>query len=115
MAPCMARRLTGLLPPLTREEALAVTKIHSIALDRPPAGLVRQRPFRAPHHGISNAGMIGGGAGVPRPGEITLAHHGVLFLDELGEFPVSVLNQLRQPLEEGVVRVARARATNGAA
>jgi len=104
----LARRIPGLLPPLTREEALAVTKIHSIALDRPPCGLASERPFRAPHHGISNAGMIGGGAGVPRPGEITLAHHGVLFLDELPEFQRYALEALRQPLEEGVVMLVRA-------
>ncbi|MCZ6506878.1 MAG: YifB family Mg chelatase-like AAA ATPase, partial [Acidobacteria bacterium] len=104
----LARRLPGLLPPLSREEALEVTKIHSIALDLPCAGLVSQRPFRAPHHGISNAGMIGGGAGVPRPGEITLAHRGVLFLDELPEFQRGALEALRQPLEEGHVMLARA-------
>lgn len=104
----LARRLPSLLPPLTRDEALAVTKIHSIALDRPPAGLVSRRPFRAPHHGISLPGMIGGGAGVPRPGEATLAHHGVLFLDELPEFQRGTLEALRQPLEEGEVMIVRA-------
>ena len=104
----LARRLPGLLPPLSREEALAVTKIHSMALETPPRGLVTKRPFRAPHHGISNPGLIGGGAGVPRPGEITLAHCGVLFLDELPEFQRSSLEALRQPLEEGEVMVARA-------
>lgn len=104
----LARRLPGLLPPLTHEEALAVTKIHSIALDRAPAGLVTERPFRAPHHGISNPGMIGGGSGLPRPGEITLAHHGVLFLDELPEFQRGTLEALRQPLEEGLVMIVRA-------
>ncbi|MDH3405222.1 MAG: YifB family Mg chelatase-like AAA ATPase, partial [Acidobacteriota bacterium] len=104
----LARRLPGLLPPLTRDEALAVTKIHSIALEAPPTGLVTERPFRAPHHGISNAGMIGGGSGVPRPGEITLAHCGVLFLDELPEFQRAALEALRQPLEEGAVMLVRA-------
>ena len=104
----LARRLPGLLPPLTREEALSVTKIHSIALDRPAAGLITERPFRAPHHDVSTPGMIGGGAGVPRPGEITLAHRGVLFLDELPEFRRSALEALRQPLEEGVVMIVRA-------
>jgi magnesium chelatase family protein len=104
----LARRLPGILPPLTRDEALGVTKIHSIALDRPPAGLVAERPFRAPHHGISLPGMIGGGSGVPRPGEATLAHHGVLFLDELPEFQRSTLEALRQPLEEGEVLIVRA-------
>jgi magnesium chelatase family protein len=104
----LARRLPGLLPPLSREEALEVTKIHSIALDLPCAGLVSVRPFRAPHHGISNAGMIGGGSGVPRPGEITLAHRGVLFLDELPEFQRAALEALRQPLEEGRVLLVRA-------
>jgi len=104
----LARRLPALLPPLERSEALAVTKIQSMVLDRPRVQLVSQRPFRAPHHGISTAGMIGGGAGVPRPGEITLAHRGVLFLDELPEFQRSALEALRQPLEEGAVMVVRA-------
>ncbi len=104
----LARRLPALLPPLDRDEALEVTKIQSVVLDRPTAGLVSQRPFRAPHHSISSAGMIGGGAGVPRPGEISLAHYGVLFLDELPEFQRATLEALRQPLEEGTLMIVRA-------
>lgn len=104
----LARRLPALLPQLSRDEALEVTKIYSMALDTPPSGLVSERPFRAPHHGISTAGMIGGGAGVPRPGEITLAHNGVLFLDELPEFQRATLESLRQPLEEGHLLLVRA-------
>ena len=106
----LARRLPALLPPLTREEALAVTKVHSLVAERPPSGLLRTRPFRSPHAGVSPAGMIGGGSGVPRPGEVSLAHNGVLFLDELPEFQRSALEALRQPLEEGRVTVVRARA-----
>jgi magnesium chelatase family protein len=106
----LARRLPALLPPLTREEALAVTKVHSLVAERPPSGLLRTRPFRSPHAGVSPAGMIGGGSGVPRPGEVSLAHNGVLFLDELPEFQRSALEALRQPLEEGLVTVVRARA-----
>lgn len=104
----LARRLPSILTPLTFEEALETTKIHSVAgvLD-PAAGLVAQRPFRAPHHTISDAGLIGGGA-VPRPGEVSLAHNGLLFLDELPEFPRNVLEVLRQPLEEHTVTIARA-------
>jgi magnesium chelatase family protein len=105
----LARRLPGLLPPLTTAEAIAVTKIHSLAAESPPAGLVRSRPFRSPHPGTSTAGMIGGGS-VPRPGEVSLAHTGVLFLDELPEFRRDTLEALRQPLEEGRVAVVRARA-----
>jgi magnesium chelatase family protein len=106
----LATRMPGLLPPLARSTALEVTRIHSVAgLTLPPAGLVERPPFRAPHHGASPVAMIGGGAGCMRPGEISLAHGGVLFLDEMGEFPSVVLDSLRQPLEEGLVRVSRAR------
>jgi magnesium chelatase family protein len=107
----MARRLPSILPPLTPQEALDVTRVHSVAGRLGPgAGLVDQRPFRAPHHSISDAGLIGGG-GVPRPGEASLAHHGLLFLDELPEFHRSALEALRQPLEDGRIRIARARAS----
>jgi magnesium chelatase family protein len=104
----MARRVAGILPPLVFEEALEVTSIHSVAgLLAPGHGLVTRRPFRAPHHTISDAALVGGGQ-MPRPGEISLAHHGVLFLDEMAEFRRHVLEVLRQPLEEGCVRIARA-------
>lgn len=105
----LARRLPGLLPPPTTEEALEMTAIQSAA-GLSPRGLVNQRPFRAPHHTASPAALIGGGAR-PRPGEISLAHGGVLFLDELPEFPRATLEGLRQPLEEGRLIVARARAS----
>jgi magnesium chelatase family protein len=105
----LARRLPGLLPALDPAEAIETTRIHSAAaMTLPPSGLIRQPPLRAPHHGASAVSLIGGGHAWMRPGEISLAHNGCLFLDELGEFPAVVLDALRQPLEEGVVRVARA-------
>jgi len=108
----LAARLPGLLPVLSRPTALEVTRIHSVAgLRLPPTGLIERPPYRAPHHGVSPVAMIGGGTSGMRPGEISLAHGGVLFLDEMGEFPVPVLDALRQPLEEGQVRVSRARGT----
>jgi magnesium chelatase family protein len=107
----MARRVGGVLPSLSFEEALDVTSIHSVAgLVRPGAGLLSTRPFRAPHHTVSDVALVGGGS-IPRPGEISLAHHGVLFLDEMPEFSRHALEVLRQPLEEGVVRIARAART----
>jgi magnesium chelatase family protein len=104
----LARRLPGILPPMTLEEALEVTRVHSVA-GRLPAGmpLVTARPFRAPHHTVSDAGLVGGGTPA-RPGEASLAHHGVLFLDELPEFKRHVLEVLRQPLEDGFVALSRA-------
>ena len=105
----LAHQLPSLLPPLDREEALEITRLHSIAgLIRGKGQLIQQRPFRSPHHSATAAALLGGGAH-PRPGELSLAHGGVLFLDELTEFPRSVLDQLRQPLEEGVIWLSRAR------
>ncbi|MGH7255430.1 MAG: YifB family Mg chelatase-like AAA ATPase [Nitrospirales bacterium] len=107
----LARRLPGILPPLEPEEALETTRVHSVAgllSDGQP--LLTVRPFRAPHHSISDAGLIGGGT-VPKPGEVSLAHHGVLFLDEMPEFKRHVLDGLRQPLEDGVVRLTRVSAS----
>jgi len=108
----LARRLAGILPPLTFEEALESTQVHSIAGLLPKGiGFLVDRPFRAPHHSVSDAGLLGGGSGTPRPGEASLAHNGVLFLDELPEFARNVLEQLRQPLEEGAVVLSRAQNT----
>jgi magnesium chelatase family protein len=105
----LASRLVGLLPELSTEEALLVTRIHSAAGLRIPAGgVVRRPPFRAPHHGTSAVALVGGGTAALRPGEISAAHGGVLFLDELGEFAPAVLDSLRVPLEEGLIRVSRA-------
>ncbi|MEM9667263.1 MAG: YifB family Mg chelatase-like AAA ATPase, partial [Bacteroidota bacterium] len=107
----LAKRLPGLLPPLTADEALETMAIRSVVgglMD--PAGLAIQRPFRAPHHTVSDAGLCGGGS-PPRPGEISLAHHGLLFLDELPEFKRSVLEVLRQPLEAGYIDLCRARSS----
>jgi magnesium chelatase family protein len=107
----LAKRLATILPPLTLEEALETTKIHSIVgLLTPGQALVTRRPFRAPHHTASDAGLLGGNIN-PTPGEISLAHHGVLFLDELPEFKRSVLETMRQPLEEGRVTISRAAGT----
>ncbi len=105
----LARRVPGILPPLSREEAIAVTRVHSLSRGEPLAGLIDERPFRAPHASTSTAGLIGGGT-IPRPGEVSLAHGGVLFLDELPEFRRDTLEALRQPLEEGQVSVVRSRA-----
>lgn len=104
----LARCLPSILPPLDREEALEVTAIHSVAGTLPDGiPLVQYRPFRTPHHTTSTVALVGGGS-FPRPGEVSLAHHGVLYLDELPEFPRQALESLRQPLEDGVVTVARA-------
>lgn len=107
----LARALPSILPPMSIDEALEVTKIYSVrGLLPPETPLLRERPFRAPHHGTSSAGLIGGGSW-PRPGEVSLAHRGVLFLDELPEFPGATLEMLRQPLEDRTVTIARAAGT----
>ena len=104
----LAKRLAGILPPLSFAEALETTQVHSVAgALAKGAGLMGTRPFRSPHHTISDAGLLGGGPNMPRPGEVSLAHHGVLFLDELPEFPRNVLELLRQPLEERSVTIAQ--------
>lgn len=106
----LARRVPSILPPMTRDEAIEVTRIYSAAGLAPSTGLVTQRPFRAPHHTASAAALVGGGS-IPRPGEASLAHRGVLFLDELPEFPRAVIECLRQPLEERSITIGRAQAT----
>lgn len=108
----LAKRLPGILPPMSFEEALETTRIFSVAGSLAEgAGLCRARPFRSPHHTVSEAGLIGGGQGIPKPGEISLAHNGILFLDELPEFPRCVLELLRQPIEDGQVTLARSQMT----
>lgn len=106
----LARRLSTLLPPMSTEEILDTSKIYSVAGNLNGAGLITWRPFCAPHHGASDAGLIGGGI-VPRPGQVSLAHHGVLFLDEMPEFRRDVLEMLRQPLEDGIITISRAALT----
>ena len=107
----LAKRLPSILPPMTLQEALETTKIHSVVGKVKNAGLMYQRPFRSPHHTISNIALIGGGNNLPQPGEISLSHNGVLFLDELPEFQRSVLEVMRQPLEDREVSISRAKFT----
>ena len=103
----LARALPGILPPLSPEEALEVTRIYSVSgLLAPGTSILTKRPFRSPHHGVSAAGLIGGGSS-PQPGEVSLAHLGVLFLDEMPEFSRSVLEGIRQPMEDGAVEIVR--------
>jgi magnesium chelatase family protein len=105
----LAQRLPGLLPVLERDDALAATMVHSAAgMPMPRGGMITRPPFRAPHHTTSTVALVGGGSATLRPGEISLSHGGVLFLDELGEFAPAALDALREPLEEGVIRVSRA-------
>ena len=105
----IAGRIPGILPPLTLEESLEVTSIYSVAgLLTPEQALITERPFYAPHHTVTAAALIGGGNAYPRPGMVSLAHRGVLFLDELPEFQRTVLDSMRQPLEERRVQIARA-------
>ena len=107
----LSKRMPSILPPLSFKESLDTTKIHSISNKGPSIhGLLSQRPFRSPHHSVSGAGLIGGGT-FPKPGEVSLAHNGVLFLDELAEFSRHTLDLLRQPMEEKVVNIARANVT----
>lgn len=106
----LARRFPGILPPLSRDESIEVTQIHSTAGVLSQSGLVQQPPFRSPHHTVSDAGLIGGG-NIPKPGEVSLAHRGVLFLDEFPEFSRNVLEVMRQPMEDGMVTISRARAS----
>ncbi len=103
----LAKRIPTILPPMSFDEALETTRIYSVTGQLPRQGLMRRRPFRAPHHTISDVGLAGGGSGVPRPGELSMAHQGVLFLDELPEFRRAALEVLRQPLENGEVRLTR--------
>ena len=105
----LAKRIPTILPPMSFEESLETTRIYSVAGLLPSeSGLTTTRPFRSPHHTISDAGLVGGGS-IPRPGEVSMSHNGVLFLDELPEFPRNILEVLRQPLEERRVTIARGR------